>query len=148
MQWLGYADQYYMRLALEQAKLAYAAGEVPIGAVIVSGGKVLARAHNEVERLQDPTAHAEILAIGAATQALGSKYLVGCQLYVTIEPCPMCAGAIRWSRLARVVYGAGEEKFGYRVFSPQILPKSCAITSDVLASEARELMQIFFKERR
>lgn len=142
-------DKYYMQLALKQAAEAHALGEVPIGAIIVApDGKLLAQAHNLVEQLKDPTAHAEILAIGAACQALGSKYLVGCRLYVTIEPCPMCAGAIRWSRLQRVIYGAGEEKFGYRTFSPLILPRSCSITSDVCTEEARALMQSFFKARR
>lgn len=141
-------DEYYMRLALAQAQEAYDAGEVPIGAVVVWGDRVLARAHNLVERLGDPTAHAEILAIGAAAQAVGSRYLVGCRLYVTIEPCPMCAGAIRWSRLAQVVYGAGEDKFGYRVFSPEILPRSCRVRSGVLQEEARELIRSFFSTKR
>lgn len=138
-----------MQLALEEARAAYSAGEVPIGAVIVSPqGRLLARAHNRVEQLQDPTAHAEVLAIGTACGALGSKYLVGCRLYVTIEPCPMCAGAIRWARLGGVVYGAGEEKFGYQSFSPLILPRACGVTSGVCAEEARALMQDFFKARR
>lgn len=142
-------DRHYMSLALEAAREAYALGEVPIGAVIVApNGKLLARAHNRVEQLQDPTAHAEILAIGAACTAIGSKYLVGCRLYVTIEPCPMCAGAIRWSRLGRLIYGAGEEKFGYRTYSPLIIPRACSISSDVCSDEARELMQQFFKARR
>lgn len=142
-------DSYYMRLALEEAQAAYRSGEVPIGAVIVSPhGKLLARAHNRVEQLADPTAHAEVLAIGAACQALGSKYLVGCRLYVTIEPCPMCAGAIRWARLGQVIYGAQEEKFGYQTFSPHILPRSCRVTSGVYAQEARALMQEFFRGRR
>ncbi|MDO4691261.1 MAG: nucleoside deaminase [Porphyromonadaceae bacterium] len=148
MQWLPYDDEYYMRIALQEAQMAYEEGEVPIGAVVVAHGRVLARAHNRVEALGDPTAHAEMLAITAASSAVGSKYLVDCQLYVTIEPCPMCAGAIRWGRLARVVYGAGEEKFGYRVFSPQILPRACRITAGVLAEEARELMQRFFRSKR
>lgn len=148
MQWLHYDDEYYMRIALEEAQLAYDEGEVPIGAVVVAGGRVLARAHNRVEALGDPTAHAEMLAITAATEVVGSKYLVGCQLYVTIEPCPMCAGAIRWGRLSRVIYGAGEEKFGYRIFSPQILPRACRLTTGVLAEEARELMQRFFRSKR
>lgn len=142
-------DKYYMQLALEEARAAYTDGEVPIGAIVVApSGKLLAREHNRVEQLKDPTAHAEILAIGAACQALGSKYLVGCRLYVTIEPCPMCAGAIRWARLARIIYGAGEEKFGYQTFSPLIIPRSCSLTSDLCSEEARHLMQQFFKTKR
>lgn len=141
-------DEYFMRLALRQAELAYAEGEVPIGAVLVWRDEVIAQAHNQVERLQDPTAHAELLTISSATSALGSKYLPECQLYVTIEPCPMCAGSIRWARLGRVVYGASEDKFGYSVFAENILPRSCAVTRGVLASEARALMQRFFAERR
>lgn len=142
-------DQHYMRLALQKAREAYDLGEVPIGAIIVApNGKLLGQAHNRVEQLKDPTAHAEILAIGAACVALGSKYLLDCRLYVTIEPCPMCAGAIRWARLGNIIYGAGEDKFGYQTFSPLIIPRSCHITSGVCAEEARELMQSFFKARR
>lgn len=141
-------DEYYMRLALEQARLAYDEGEVPIGAVLVWRDQVIARAHNQVERLSDPTAHAELLAISSAASSLGSKYLTQCRLYVTIEPCPMCAGAIRWARLAEVVYGAGEEKFGYSTFAPSIVPRACSVRAGVLEAEARELMQTFFRSRR
>lgn len=142
-------DEYYMQQALQEARGAYDAGEVPIGAVVVSAeGRIIGRAHNLVEQLQDPTAHAEILAIGAACQALGAKYLVGCRLYVTIEPCPMCAGAIRWARIREVIYGAREEKFGYQTFSPQILPRSCRVLGGVGSEEAERLMREFFRLRR
>lgn len=141
-------DEYFMRLALEEANIAFEAGEVPIGAIVVHSGRVIARAHNQVEQLQDPTAHAEILAITAATEALGAKRLNRCSLYVTIEPCPMCAGGVRWSQLSEVVYGAREKKFGYSVFSEDILPRGCKRRGGVLASEAQELMTNFFRAKR
>ncbi len=143
-----YGDEYYMRLALDEARKAYEVGEVPIGAVLVWQDKVIARAHNQVETLADPTAHAEVLAISSAASSLGSKYLVQCRLYVTIEPCPMCAGAIRWARVGEVIYGAGEDKFGYTQFAASIVPRGCQVRSGVLADEARALMQRFFAERR
>ncbi|KGN67156.1 nucleoside deaminase [Porphyromonas sp. COT-239 OH1446] len=141
-------DEYYMRLALEEAQVAFEAGEVPIGAVVVCQGQVIARAHNQVEQLRDPTAHAEMLAITAATEALSASRLSGCSLYVTIEPCPMCAGGIRWARLSEVIYGAAEEKFGYTIYSSEILPSSCRRRTGVLEQEARALMQEFFRLRR
>ncbi len=116
-------EERYMRLALEEAEQAYEEGEIPIGAVVVCAGRVIARAHNSVERLGDPTAHAELLAITSATEALGGKYLQGCTLYVTIEPCTMCAGALFWSRVERIVYGAGEPKFGYLLHAPKLFPR-------------------------
>ena len=131
-----------MRQALAEANLAYEAGEVPIGAVVVCRGQIIARAHNEVERLSDPTAHAEVLAVTAATEYMGSKFLPDCQLYVTIEPCVMCAGALFWARLGEIIYGAGEEKFGY------LFPRRAKVRGGLLAEEARELMQRFFKQRR
>lgn len=141
-------DEYFMRIALEEARMAFEEGEVPIGAIVVCAGQVIARAHNLVERLQDPTAHAEMLAITSATETLGSKRLAQCSLYVTVEPCPMCAGGVRWSQLSEVIYGASEEKFGYRTFSEDILPRGCKRRTGVLADEARALMQTFFKARR
>lgn len=141
-------DEQFMRQALIEAEVAYQAGEVPIGAVLVWQGRIIAKAHNQVETLSDPTAHAEMLAISAATSTLDAKYLPQCQLYVTIEPCPMCAGAVRWSRVGEVIYGASEEKFGYQTFSPTIIPRGCVVRSGVLADEARALMQSFFKLRR
>ncbi len=137
-----------MRLALDQARLAFDEGEVPIGAVIVSQGRVIARAYNQVERLKDPTAHAEVLAITSACNLLGSKYLPQCQLYVSVEPCPMCAGAIRWSRISELIYATGEPKFGYSVYNEKILPRSCQIRSSVLKDEAEALMRSFFASKR
>lgn len=141
-------DEYYMRLALEEARLAYAEGEVPIGAVLVWQERVVARGHNLVETLRDPTAHAEILAISSASSALDAKYLPQCRLYVTIEPCTMCAGAIRWGRIGEVIYGASEEKCGYTTISEQIIHRACRVRRGVLADEARALMQAFFADRR
>ena len=145
---LPYTDEYFMRQALAEAALAYEAGEVPIGAVVVCRGQIIARAHNEVERLSDPTAHAEVLAVTAATEYMGSKFLPDCQLYVTVEPCVMCAGALFWARLGEIIYGAGEEKFGYRHYAPDLFPRRAKICGGLLADEARELMQRFFAARR
>ena len=145
---LPYSDEYFMRQALAEAALAYEAGEVPIGAVVVCRGQIIARAHNEVERLSDPTAHAEVLAVTAATEYMGSKFLPDCQLYVTVEPCVMCAGALFWARLGEIIYGAGEEKFGYRHYAPDLFPHRAKIRGGLLADEARELMQRFFAARR
>ena len=145
---LPYSDEYFMRQALDEAALAYEAGEVPIGAVVVCRGQIIARAHNEVERLSDPTAHAEVLAVTAATEYMGSKFLPDCQLYVTVEPCVMCAGALFWARLGEIIYGAGEEKFGYRHYAPALFPRRAKIRGGLLADEARELMQRFFAARR
>lgn len=141
-------DERYMRLALEEAEQAYEEGEIPIGAVVVCAGRVIARAHNSVERLDDPTAHAELLAITSATEALGGKYLQGCTLYVTIEPCTMCAGALFWSRVERIVYGAGEPKFGYLLHAPKLFPRGVRLDRGLLEDEARALMQRFFQSRR
>lgn len=141
-------DEFFMRLALEEARLAYEEGEVPIGAVLVHRDRVVSRAHNQTERLSDPTAHAEVLCVSAASSHLDMKYLPECRLYVTIEPCAMCAGAIRWSRVAEVIYGASEEKFGYHVYSDAIIPRSCKVRGGVLEHDARVLMQEFFQSKR
>ena len=141
-------DEVYMRKALVEAEAARAAGEIPVGAVVVCDGRVIARAHNLTETLCDVTAHAEMQAITAAANALGGKYLNDCTLYVTIEPCAMCAGAIGWAQLKRIVYGAGDEKRGYRQFAPQVLHAKATVTGGVLADECRALMQQFFQERR
>lgn len=141
-------DQYYMQEALKEAQQAYEKGEVPIGAIVVGGGRILGRGHNLVEQLHDPSAHAEMLAITAACQALNSKLLTYCSLYVTIEPCPMCAGAIHWARLGQIVYGAREEKFGYQRHSPSIIHGRTIVRGGVLEYEARALMQSFFQSRR
>ena len=143
-----YSETYFMRQALEEARLAFEEGETPIGAVVVCRGQIIARAHNEVERLKDPTAHAELLAITAATESMGGKFLSDCQLYVTVEPCVMCAGALFWARLGEIIYGAGEEKFGYRHYAPDIFPRRAKVRGGVLSEEAAELMRSFFATRR
>ena len=143
-----YSEAYFMRQALEEAHLAFEEGEIPIGAVVVCRGQIIARAHNEVERLKDTTAHAELLAITAATEYMGGKFLSDCQLYVTVEPCVMCAGALFWARLGEIIYGAGEEKFGYRHYAPDIFPRRAKVRGGVLSEEAAELMRSFFATRR
>lgn len=137
-----------MRKALAEAEAAYGEGEIPIGAVVVCRGQVISRAHNLTETLTDVTAHAEMQAITAAANALGGKYLTGCTLYVTVEPCPMCAGAIGWAQIPRVVYGAPDEKRGFRRFSPDVLHPKATVTGGVLEEECRSLMQDFFKRKR
>jgi len=141
-------DETYMRQALVEARKAEAAGEVPIGAVVVCHGRVIARAHNLTETLHDVTAHAEMQAITAAANALGGKYLSDCTLYVTVEPCVMCAGASGWAQLRRVVYGAHDEKRGYAAFAPRALHPKCEVATGVLADECRQLMRDFFAQRR
>lgn len=136
-------------MALNEAHKAFDADEIPIGAVVVCQGRVIGRGHNLTEMLNDVTAHAEMQAITAAANTLGGKYLQDCTLYVTVEPCVMCAGAIGWSQLSRIVYGAGDEKRGYSTFTNRhpFHPKA-TITPGVLADECRELMQQFFKKKR
>ncbi len=141
-------DERYMRQALAEAEAASKVGEVPIGAVVVCGGRIIARAHNLTETLHDVTAHAEMQAVTAAANELGGKYLTDCTLYVTVEPCPMCAGALGWSQLARVVYGAADEKRGYQVFAPRVLHPRTTVTGGILEEECRQLMQDFFRDRR
>jgi len=137
-----------MRKALQEAELAYEEGEIPIGAVIVCQDRVISRAHNLTETLHDVTAHAEMQAITAAANLLGGKYLKDCTLYVTVEPCIMCAGALGWSQMSRVVYGASDEKRGYEKYAPHAMHPKCKITRGVLEEECRTLMQRFFQERR
>lgn len=141
-------DEKYMRLALDEAQQAYMAGEIPIGAVVVCQNRVIARAHNLTETLCDVTAHAEMQAITAAANTLGGKYLTNCTLYVTVEPCTMCAGAIGWAQLPRIVYGCADEKRGYTRYAPQALHPKAQCIGGVLESECRQLMQDFFKEKR
>ena len=141
-------DEKYMRMALREAEAAMQADEVPIGAVIVCRGRVIARGHNLTETLTDVTAHAEMQAITSAASFLGGKYLTDCTLYVTVEPCPMCAGALGWSQISRVVYGAPDIKRGYHTFAPLVLHPKTKVTAGVLADDCRDLMQKFFKERR
>ena len=141
-------DTRYMTMALSEAKKAFAMGEVPVGCVIVADGQVVGRGHNLTETLVDVTAHAEMQAITAATNTLGGKYLTQCTLYVTVEPCVMCAGAIGWAQVKRVVYGASDEKRGFTVFAPKALHPKCTVSSGVLESDCRELMQSFFAKKR
>ena len=141
-------DEKFMRMALAEAHEAGEAGEIPIGAVVVCQDKIIARAHNLTETLHDVTAHAEMQAITAAADSLGGKYLKGCTLYVTVEPCVMCAGALGWSQIERVVYGAADEKRGFSRFAPEALHPKTTVVSGVLEEECRLLMQDFFKSRR
>lgn len=141
-------DERYMRLALAEAETAQEAGEIPIGAVVVCRDRIIARAHNLTETLHDVTAHAEMQAITAAANQLGGKYLAECTLYVTVEPCVMCAGALGWAQVRRIVYGCGDEKRGYQAFAPRALHPKATVTSGVLEDECREMMTRFFKEKR
>ncbi|OAV75169.1 tRNA-specific adenosine deaminase [Bacteroidales bacterium Barb7] len=141
-------DTYFMKQALAEARTAASEGEIPVGAVIVCNNQVIARAHNQTELLNDATAHAEILAVTAASGTLGAKYLTECTLYVTVEPCVMCAGAIGWAQLSKVVYGAGDEKRGFRRYAPQALHPKTVVLSGILEAECAEEMQKFFRERR
>ena len=141
-------DQDYMKQALVEAKKAYDRDEVPVGAVVVCQGKIIARSHNLTEMLNDVTAHAEMQAITAAAEALGGKYLDVCTLYVTVEPCVMCAGAIGWSQLGRLVYGAADPKRGFSVFAPQALHPKTEVVQGVLEEECAALMKSFFKRKR
>ena len=141
-------DEYYMKQALAEAQKAFARGEVPIGAVIVCNDRIIARACNLTETLNDVTAHAEMQAITAAASSLGGKYLIDCTLYVTIEPCSMCAGALAWSQISKIVYGADDEKRGYRRFAPEVLHPKTEVVSGILANEAAELMKRFFQTKR
>ena len=141
-------DTRYMRMALDEARKALDMGEVPIGCVIVADGQIVGRGHNLTEMLHDVTAHAEMQAITAAANTLGGKYLNQCTLYVTVEPCVMCAGAIGWAQVRRVVYGAIDEKRGFSTYAPYALHPKCTISSGVLEPECRELMQSFFAKKR
>ena len=141
-------DKYYMQQALQEARRAGDEGEVPIGAVVVCRDKIIARTHNLTETLTDVTAHAEMQAITAAAEYLGGKYLTDCTLYVTVEPCIMCAGALGWSQISRVVYGCADERRGYRRFAPEALHPRTQTTGGILEEECRQLVVDFFKGRR
>ena len=142
------ADERFMRKALEEARRAFDADEIPVGAVVVCGDQIIARGHNLTEMLHDVTAHAEMQAITAAAEHLGGKYLDVCTLYVTVEPCIMCAGAIGWSQLGRLVYGASDPKRGYSFFAPQALHPKTKVVSGVLEEECAALMKEFFQRKR
>jgi tRNA(adenine34) deaminase len=141
-------DEKFMREALREALAASAEGEIPIGAVVVWKGRIIGRGHNQTERLQDTTAHAEMIAITAATGAMGGKYLNECTLYVTVEPCPMCAGALAWSQMGRIVYGAPDPRRGYSLFSPSLLHPRTEASGGILMEECAQLMVDFFKSKR
>lgn len=141
-------DNYFMRQALQEAQKAFDADEVPIGAVIVADGRVIARAHNLVETLNDTTAHAEMQAITSASDVLGGKYLSKCTLYVTVEPCPMCAGALGWAQISRIVYGAGDNKRGFSKYSTNVLHPKTTLTSGIMEEECSEIMKRFFEKKR
>jgi len=143
-----FTDEYFMKQALAQAKLAFDKDEVPVGAVIVFKNKIIARAHNLTETLSDATAHAEIQAITSATNRLGAKYLKECVLYVTVEPCVMCAGATYWSQVGKIVYGASDKKRGYKNFCEQIIHPKTEVINGILEFECSELMSIFFNKIR
>ena len=141
-------DSFFMFQALQEAYAAFDDDEIPVGAVVVCQNRIIARAHNQTERLRDVSAHAEILAMTAACQYLGNKYLDQCTLYVTLEPCPMCAGALAWSQLGAIVFGASDAKRGFSRFEPSLLHPKTSIRTGVLADECAALMQDFFKRKR
>lgn len=143
-----YSDAYFMNEALKEAQKAYAADEVPVGAVIVANNRIIARAHNLTERLNDVTAHAEMQVITAAANAIGGKYLTDCTLYVTLEPCPMCAGALHWTHISRIVYGAADLKRGFSGISSNLLHPKTVVAQGILEQECGSLLKNFFLSKR
>ncbi len=141
-------DEQFMRKALAEAQAAFDEGEIPVGAVVVCKGRIISRAHNLTETLHDVTAHAEMQAITSAADLLGGKYLTDCTLYVTVEPCVMCAGAIGWAQIPRIVYGASDDKRGYALYAPKALHPKASVTRGILEDECRAMMQEFFKRKR
>lgn len=141
-------DEYFMGEALREARKAEGEDEIPVGAVVVSGDDIIGRAHNQTEMLHDVTAHAEILAMSAAAEHLGAKYLTGCTLYVTLEPCVMCAGALGWAQVGRIVYGAGDPKRGFERLGRSMLHPKTEVTAGVRGEECGELVKEFFKKKR
>ena len=141
-------DEKFMWEALREAQAAQAEGEIPIGAVVVWKGRIIGRGHNLTERLRDSTAHAEMIAITSATETMGGKYLSDCTLYVTVEPCPMCAGALAWSQMGRIVYGAPDPRRGYSLFSPSLLHPRTQVTGGILLEDCSALMLSFFRDKR
>jgi tRNA(adenine34) deaminase len=142
-----FSDEYFMKKALQEAELAFEKGEIPVGALIVVDNKIIARTHNLTELLNDVTAHAEMQAITSAANFLGGKYLTGCTLYVTLEPCQMCAGALYWSQISKIVFGASDENRGFEKMGTQLHPKTTVVRG-VMAEEAANLMKSFFAEKR
>ncbi len=143
-----FGDEYFMKKAFAEAIQAFEQNEIPVGAVVVSGGRIIARAHNLTETLNDVTAHAEMQAITAAANFLGGKYLNDCTLYLTLEPCVMCAGALGWSQIGRIVYGAPDEKRGFKKFAPKALHPKTEIIGGILEIECAELLKEFFRKKR
>ncbi len=143
-----FTDEYFMKAAFKEAEEAMRRDEVPVGAVVVYNNKIIARAHNLTETLNDPTAHAEMQAITAATSYLGGKYLKDCSVYITLEPCIMCAGALFWSQPAKIVYGASDEKRGYTTLGSQILHPKCEVKSGIMETECANLLSGFFANKR
>lgn len=141
-------DEKYMLEALKEAEAALSEDEIPIGAVVVCRGRIIGRGHNMTERLHDPTAHAEMIAITAATEAMGGKYLSDCTLYVTVEPCPMCAGALNWAQVGRIVYGAIDPKRGFSLFSPSLLHPKTEVSAGVFAERCGNMVSEYFKSKR
>ncbi|MDR3269213.1 MAG: nucleoside deaminase [Tannerella sp.] len=143
-----FTDDYFMKQALAEARMAAEEGEIPVGAIVACRDQIIARAHNQTERLNDPTAHAEMLAITAATNLLGAKYLTDCTLYVTLEPCVMCAGAIGWSQISMLTYGASDEKRGFQRYAPHALHPKTAVKKGVMEEACADLMKNFFRDKR
>ena len=143
-----YSPERYMKEDFRQAQLAYEMGEVPVGAIVVAKNQIIAKAHNQVELLNDPTAHAEILAITAAAEFLGSKYLEDCTMYVTLEPCIMCAGAMNWAQIDTIYYGASDEQKGFTLIGKNILHPKTKINTGIMANECQQLLKDFFKNLR
>lgn len=143
-----YTDEHFMREAIKQAQCAFEEGEIPVGAVVVAGNKIIARAYNQTERLNDVTAHAEMLALTAAANHLGGKYLTDCTLYVTLEPCNMCAGALYWGQLKKLVFGASDDKRGYSRMSPSLLHPKTEVVKDVMKMECKAMVDEFFRHLR
>lgn len=141
-------EEYYMQQALREAEAAYDEGEIPVGAVIVSGDRIIARAHNNTERLHDVTAHAEMLAFTAASEMLGAKYLTGCTLYVTLEPCVMCAGAASWTQIKKIVYGASDPKRGFERIGRELLHPKTEVESGLMQEECEAILKKFFQKHR
>ncbi|MBN2660378.1 MAG: nucleoside deaminase [Tannerellaceae bacterium] len=141
-------DEYFMKQALAEARLAAEEGEVPVGAVVVCNNQIIARGHNQTERLNDPTAHAEMIALTAATGVLGAKYLPDCILYVTVEPCIMCAGAIGWAQVSTIVYGASDEKRGFSIYAPKAFHPKAIVKKGIMEKECADEMISFFKKKR
>lgn len=143
-----FSDEYFMKKAFSEAVLAFEKGEVPVGAIVIANQKIIARAHNLTETLNDVTAHAEMQAITAAANLLGGKYLNDCTLYVTLEPCVMCAGALGWAQLGKIVYGATDEKRGFRKYAANALHPKTEILGGIMKTECSELLQEFFRQKR